>query len=534
MATAKLSGRPMWQQLALPEQVIQERVDSILNQGGYDGARKDRRGTQEWTTLPSDADSAANPDLPELRERSRDLVRNQPLAGGVLNTKVTSAVGAGLRLQPTPNLKLLGWTEEQGLEWAAHVQGEFELFSQTCDVTGYGHFLDLQPLAFRSTLEGGDCFVTSPVIERAGEAYATRLALYEADRVSNPDFMMDTDTISGGVEHDSHGRPEKYHFTSAHPGSLTSGRSITWTPIDAFGKLTGRRNVLHLFQRKRIGQSRGVPDLAAVIEPLKLVSRLTEAELMRSVVSSMFTVFVKSAAGDQGLGPFGTSAPVDQPKKQLKMGSAAVVDLSQGEDVEFANPTAPNTNFDPFVQAILRQVGVEVQIPFELLIKHFTSSYSAARAAMLEAWKYFLTIRVWMTRSLCAPTYELFMVEAVQRGRVIAPGFLTGDQALRQAFLSARWIGDPRGQIDEAKEVGAAKERTEMLLTTMDEESEALTGEPWDRKIPTLRREAELKKELKPAPPPMASPPSPPSEDEEEEEEGEEEETPTNVMEISQ
>ena len=37
--------------------------------GGYDGARRDRRATQEWKTRGGDADSDVNLDLPVLRER---------------------------------------------------------------------------------------------------------------------------------------------------------------------------------------------------------------------------------------------------------------------------------------------------------------------------------------------------------------------------------------------------------------------------------------------------------------------------------
>ena len=39
--------------------------------GGYEGARKNRTATQQWTTVPGGANAALLPDLPTLRERSR-------------------------------------------------------------------------------------------------------------------------------------------------------------------------------------------------------------------------------------------------------------------------------------------------------------------------------------------------------------------------------------------------------------------------------------------------------------------------------
>lgn len=41
------------------------------------------------------------------------------------------------------------------------------------------------------------------------------------------------------------------------------------------------------------------------------------------------------------------------------------------------------------MKSIIRQIGSSLGVPYELLVMHFTSSYSASRAALLEAWKQF-------------------------------------------------------------------------------------------------------------------------------------------------
>ena len=45
------------------------------------------------------ADNVTLPDLPELRQRSRDLLRNAPLACGAVNTVFSNVVGTGLKVQ---------------------------------------------------------------------------------------------------------------------------------------------------------------------------------------------------------------------------------------------------------------------------------------------------------------------------------------------------------------------------------------------------------------------------------------------------
>ena len=53
--------------------------------GGYHGGSKSRRSLTDWnTTLSGSADSDLIPNLPSLRDRSRDLIRNSPIASGAL------------------------------------------------------------------------------------------------------------------------------------------------------------------------------------------------------------------------------------------------------------------------------------------------------------------------------------------------------------------------------------------------------------------------------------------------------------------
>ncbi len=121
------------------------------------------------------------------------------------------------------------------------------------------------------------------------------------------------------------------------------------------------------------------------------------------------------------------------------------------------------------MQAILRQVGVALELPFEVLIKHFTASYSAARSSLLEAWKFYRVRRSWLAGSFCQPVYEAWMEEAVALGRIDAPGFFD-DPLLRRAYCGAVWHGDGPGSIDPLKEASAVEKRLSINLRTLDQE----------------------------------------------------------------
>lgn len=487
------------------------RMEALAGVGSYTGASKSRRSMSEWHTSSNSADGDLLADLPTLRERSRDLVRNAPLATGAINTVVTNVIGTGLSLQSRIDREALGLSEEQASKWQKNTEREFRMWceSQDCDITRTQNFYELQDLAFRSALESGDSITLLPHLRRQGDAYGLKIQIVEGDRLCNPGFASDKPTLAGGVETDITGAPVAYHILKTHPGDFRA-KGREWDRVEAFGSRTGRRNVLHLFKRVRPGQNRGVPYLAPVIESLKQLDRYTEAEIMAAVVSGMFTVFVTSE--NQGLDPanqmgMATETGARLSDKDVKMAPGAMIDLGPNEKIETANPGRPNTAFDPFVQAVLRQVGVALELPFEILIKHFTASYSAARAAMLEAWKFFRTRRDWLASRFCQPIYETFLAEAIASGRISAPGFFD-DPLIRAAYCAAQWQGDGPGAIDPLKEVLAVEKRLEVGLTTLAKETAANDGSDWEDNHDQQVRERAMRKEggLEIATPAAASP----------------------------
>jgi len=115
------------------------------------------------------------------------------------------------------------------------------------------------------------------------------------------------------------------------------------------------------------------------------------------------------------------------------MGAGNMIELDTDEEIQIADPKRPNDSFDPFFISIVKQIGAALEIPFEVLLLHFTSSYSASRAALLVAWKFFMGRRIWLTRNFNQPIYEEFMTEAYIRGRLPLNGYFD-DPNVKQAW----------------------------------------------------------------------------------------------------
>jgi lambda family phage portal protein len=466
--------------------------------GAYHGASTRRRNIKEFNPGSGDANSDSLADLPKLRERSRDSLRNNPIATGAINTNLTHIVGPGLKVQSRIDNTILKMPEAEAEEWQRKAEAEFRSWAESLDVDiARGmNFYGYQNLVCRSVLESGDIFVPFLFKKLATSNYGLRLQAIEADRISNPNDAIDTKQITGGVEKDPDGKPSKYHIRTRHPGADTNLRDERkWVAINAFSS-TGRRNILHVYEKLRPMQTRGIPYLAPVLEMLHNLGKYSDAELQAAVIASYFTVFIETEAGNIGLAPFEPTAESGgtTSDKDYRLASGALLRLKKGEKITTANPGRPNSSFDAFVDAIFRQIGAALGLSHDVLIQSFNKSYSASRAALLLAWKMFSTRRAWLETYFCDPVYAAWMEEAVLRDRIVAPGFLE-DPLIRMAYLGNIWTGPSHGQIDPTKETKAAQMRIDGLMSTIDQEVAALGGD-FDQNMQQIRKEAKFKKEL--------------------------------------
>lgn len=454
--------------------------------GGYTGARIDRAQLSRWMPTGGSANADTIRDLPMLRARSRDQMRNAPVALGALNTTVSHVVGSGLSYTPAIDADFLGLSDKQAEAWSDDTQRRFNAWATNpdCDAARELDFYGIQELVFRSTLESGDCGVLTPRIARAGRAARLALQIIEADRICNPNRAQDTATLVDGIEIiPSTGEKIAVHVARQHPGSALFGTN-QWDRITVRGSATGRRNFLHIFKPLRPGQVRGVPWIAPILEPLKQLGRWSDAELNAAVVSGLMATFITMDANafDSLYDEDAQGAIIDNASKWSgEMESGKAVNLLPGESVESPTPGRPNPAFDPFWTAMVRQIGMALEMPYEVLVMHFQSSYSAARAALLMAWKAFRSKRDLLAKQLCQPVFELWLADEIAEGRINAPGYFA-DDVVRAAWCAAIWTGDGPGSIDPQKEVAAAQARVELGISTKQAESIAFDGIDWQQK----------------------------------------------------
>ena len=496
----------------------------IKNTGYSEGGASHTSGIlKAYHPVRASAKSDIDANLYTLRNRSADQAINTPIGAAAIQTSSMHTVGAGLKVFPKIHYLDLGLTHEEAREWNRRTRREFDLWaaSKHCDLYRRNSFYDLQDLAYVAYLVDGDSFALfrrkppTPFMP-----YSLRLQIIEGNRISNPYggsltggygvFSVEAknqsngNRIVSGVEIDAEGAIEAYWISNKVPGDFVEAAQMNeWVRVKAFGALSGMPNIVQICHDVRSEQYRGVPYLAPVIETLKQVSRYTNAELTAAIIKSFFALFfTNSPAGANGLE--GIAPTIYGDEEEQVDPRAPVVDVSDyglgpgtlnalpaGVDVKAVDAGRSMSTFDPFVTQLIKHIGAAINIPYEVLMKNFTSSYSASRAAMLQAWEEFKLRRTWFARDFCQPVYETWLAEAVAVGRIDAPGFFD-DPAIRAAWVSADWYGPTMSILDPVKDIKGSAMRVQYGLSTREREAAEMTGTDFEENLDQLAWELKM------------------------------------------
>lgn len=469
--------------------IARERINlrKVIN-SGYDesGASRTKNSMKGWLASSKSPQEDIDKNLSLLRQRSRSLYMSAPLAVSAIKTNRTNIIGPGLRPKPKIDFEKLKMTVDEAEIWEKEVEKEFALWAESkfCDITGVNNFYEIQQLVCMNWLLNGDACTLIDYETKKNNymPYSLRIHLIESDRICNPgttgrevDLLKKAENgnrIYNGVEIDSKGSVKAYHICNTYPGSNLNIKK-EWSRVEAYGSKTGAPNVLMIFEAERPEQYRGIPYLAPVIESLKQLTRYAEAELMAAVLNGIFAVFIKTTS-PTGEIPFGgvisDDDRVSSDPNDYELGAGIINVLNPNESLDVVDAKRPNINFDGFVSSMAKYIGAALEVPVEILIKAFNSNYSASRAALLEFFKAVKMKRAWLVNDFCRPVYELWLTEAVAKGRINAPGFFL-DPAVKKAWCGCVWNGPAQGQIDPVKEITAAQKRVELGISTREIES---------------------------------------------------------------
>ena len=424
-----------------------------IKKRAYDGASRRQRWAK-WLTNGASANSEISLGITTLRNRARDLVRNNPYASRIVSIIPANVVGRGIM----PNIKA---KDEVQREILIALWKEFSE-SLTLDFDECLDFYGMQNLIMRATPESGDIIIRRRRVSPSG-GFPLRLQVLESDHLARDKTLTakNGNKVVMGVEIDSNGTPVAYHLYSSHPGSadidnLSIGVETVRVPAS---------EVAHVFKKDRPGQVRGVTWLAPVMARLRELDEFESAMLVKQKVSACFSAFV-----------YDIEAPVDgsDPDSELdieRLEPGLIEYLPAGKDIKFATPPMPPAGtYETYVNSVLHSIAAGVGVSYEAMTGNYAEvNYSSARMGWLEFGR---NIESWRRHMLipqfCDKVFSWFLEAAEVMG-------------YDTSGVSVTWTPPRRELIDPTKEIPAKISAIRSGIETLSDVIRQSGGHPGDQ-----------------------------------------------------
>lgn len=399
----------------------------------FEGAAGGRRN-EGWRAIGTDANAENAPALARLRNRARDLRRNNPYAERAITGIADNVVGAGI--VPRPMARSDRANKKLGDLWRAWAE------TAACDADGLENFYGLQHKCTEATVEGGEI-----LIRRLRRFSSDGLPVPLQIQVIEPDFLDEgKDGLQGlnrviqGVEFNAKGQRVAYWLFDEHPGSFSVLGSFESKRVPA-------EDVIHVFLPKRPGQARGFTWLAPVMQRMRSLDEMEDAVMEQAKIAACFAAFITKDAQSVG----GTKAPalVDHVEPGM------IQELGMGETVAFGTPPTFN-GYQPYNWEALHAIAAGLGVPYELLTGNLKGvNFSSGRMGWLH---FARRVDVWQWRmlipQLCDGVWRWFM-----EAQALLPGGVLED-------ARAEWVPPRRDMVNPKEETENVKERIRNGLTT--------------------------------------------------------------------
>lgn len=346
---------------------------------GFAGAMNNRLLSDWILAGTQSADQEVRGSLVTLKQRSRELGRNNPHASRYLQLKADNVIGdegitlqarvrdAGGRLLDEVNRRI----EEAWLEWCE---------VGNCTVDGRWSWHDVERMSVVEEARDGDLFVRLVPAWRANR-FAFALQLIDSDQVDveysvpggadprgNP-----SNEIRMSVEIDAWGREVAFHVWASHPNEPEGRLREDRQRIPA-------EQMVHWYRPYRAGQTRGIPDFAPVLVAQKMLAGYEEAELVASRIAAAKGGFFERASDEIDVNQMMGGGGSDTKRFSMEVEPGLFESLPPGWKFNAWDPVHPTNAFPAFHKAILRTISTGLGVSYNQLSQDWEStSFSSSR-----------------------------------------------------------------------------------------------------------------------------------------------------------
>ena len=280
----------------------------------------------------------------ELLSEARSLEQTYPIAKRIKKKYADYVVG---------RCKIRWNTGDKNLDEA--YKKAWESWMNTCDLSGRHRFPKLMKLCAANSFADGDVFVQQTIVN----GFA-KINLIEADRVtSSGNFNTDTDSMVGGIGIDP--------VTKQAQFIRVWNRTIYGTFLNSIE--IPSNSYKHLYDTNRIDSLRGVTGYHCVLNALRDLKEIDDAERIKTKRNSKLALIVKTIIGKAPAGEINfsgdavTPAGSDAPTVETLADGTTWYGFPQ-EDVKAHESLSPAEGWQNHMEFIVRSISHGVDLPF--------------------------------------------------------------------------------------------------------------------------------------------------------------------------
>lgn len=420
----------------------------------------------------------------------------------IIDKLATKIIGKGLIPMASPEISLLGWTEDQVKNFCSQAEALYRLIANEKSFDWYNQdaISQLQQKAIKMIFNSGDLLLHLGFRKKNGQS-VPYVQLISGRLVQNPGQVQDTKNLVGGVYRNNKGQPvaysvmvvgeyleDTYEFKKVYKYNLTTGR-------EEFDLIT--------LDSSESGVVRGIPRLTTAKDDILQISKLKELHLTKAVIQSLFTVVIEKdvqkteesiSFKDRVLAsamPQNEAEQVDESKEAVILNSGNVVELEPGEKMKAIETALQSNDFSTALESLLSLVAANAGLSYEELLGKYNSSYSASRATINDSEKTYSKIRDEFISKFLNPIWQLVIDYGVLSGQIDAPGYFDSE-LIRKAIYGVTWTGVNPTQVDPTKDVKAYTEAIDSGLCTHEYASKMLYGLDFEEVAERLKIEKEM------------------------------------------
>ena len=342
-------------------------------------------------------------DRVEMMRQGRTHEQNDAIAERIIDTISTFTIGRGLQFIPATT----------DPEWNKQAKTVWDAWTPYADIASLDSFEDQQGQAQRCKIVDGDAFLRLLYSDTG----RPRVQLIEAHRCKTPNPLKihEGKTIADGVERDlkKGGRPIAYYFPD--PVDNTKYERIP------------QEQIVHIMDRLRPSQVRGVTILAQVLKPLHDLRDLKGYEMKAAKWAASRLAFVKNQTGeisredlirDGGSSADTTNDDGTTKTTYYKDVDAEIIVGRPGDEMDFLASTRPSVTTQQFWDYIQGEIAWGIGLPKELI---FASNLSGAELrAVLDISNTWFRIQSDVMAKAFRRVY-LFVIESEFKGKYMPP-----------------------------------------------------------------------------------------------------------------